>query len=257
METAIQITHVSKRYRLGQIGYGTLQSDLQSRWAALRGREDPNRRLGTPQRTGELLALDDVSLTVPAGQTLGIIGRNGAGKSTLLKLLSRVTAPTAGEIDLWGRVSALLEVGTGFNPQMTGRENVYLNGAILGMSRREVTDKLPAIVEFSELGDFLDTPVKRYSSGMRVKLGFSIAAQLTCEIMVMDEVLAVGDAAFRAKCLDALRVSARDKGRTVLYVSHNLDSVKNLCDRCVVLDKGRLVFDGAPDSAVDYYLGQL
>ena len=254
MSTAIQVSHVSKRYRRGQIGYGTLQADLQSHWAALRGREDPNRRIGA--KDGSFLALDDVSLTVPAGETLGIIGRNGAGKSTLLKLLSRITAPTEGTIDLWGRVSALLEVGTGFNLQMTGRENVYLNGAILGMTKREITDKLDSIIEFSEIGDFIDTPVKRYSSGMKVKLGFSVAAHLTCEIMMMDEVLAVGDAAFREKSQAKLREAARDQGRTVLYVSHNLDSVKALCDRCIVLDKGQLVFDGAPDAAVAYYLGQ-
>ena len=255
MDLAIQMRGVSKEYYRGQIGYGSLQADLQSHWAALRGREDPNLRLGA--RTGRFLALDHIDLTVPAGQTLGIIGRNGAGKSTLLKLLSRVTAPTAGEIDLWGRVSSLLEVGTGFNLQMTGRENVYLNGAILGMSRREVSDKLDSILAFSEVGDFIDTPVKRYSSGMKVKLGFAVAAHLKCEIMIMDEVLAVGDAAFRAKCTEALKASAREGGRTVLYVSHNLESVKELCDRCIVLEQGRIAFDGAPDSAVNFYLNEL
>ena len=254
MDAAIEMRNVSKLYRRGRIGYGTLQADLQSRWARLRGREDPNRRLGEELREGEFLALDDVSLTVAVGETLGIIGRNGAGKSTLLKLLSRVTAPTSGEIDIYGRVSSLLEVGTGFHPQMTGRENVYLNGAILGMTKREITEKLDAIIGFSEIGDFIDTPVKRYSSGMRVKLGFAVASQLRCEIMLMDEVLAVGDAAFKAKCLAQLREAAREEGRTVLFVSHNLESVKELCPRSIVLEQGRLVYDGLTEDAIGFYL---
>ena len=254
METAIRMSNVSKKYRLGQIGYGSLQADLQSRWARLRGREDPNSPVGVPLREGDFLALDGISLTVRRGETLGVIGRNGAGKSTLLKLMSRVTAPTTGEIDLYGRVSSLLEVGTGFNPQMTGRENVYLNGAFLGMSKREVSEKLDTIIEFSEVGEFIDTPVKRYSSGMKVKLGFAVAAQLRCEIMLMDEVLAVGDAAFRAKCVAVLREAAREEGRTVLFVSHNMESVRALCERCIVLEKGRLVFDGPTGDAIAIYL---
>lgn len=256
MDEAIRVSGVSKRYRLGRVGYGTLQADLQSGWARLRGREDPNQKLGTTAREGDFLALDDVSLTVRHGETVGLIGRNGAGKSTLLKLLSRVTAPTAGEIELVGRVSSLLEVGTGFHPQMTGRENVFLNGAILGLSKKEIRAQLDSIIEFSEVGEFIDTPVKRYSSGMRVKLGFAVAAQLRCEIMLMDEVLAVGDAAFKAKCLGRLREVAREDGRTVIYVSHDLESVKTLCARCLVLDKGRLVFDGPSAEAVAFYLGR-
>jgi len=252
---AIRMSGVSKRYRLGQIGYGTLQADLQSHWARLWGRDDPNLRIGKQlPAAGSFLALDNIDLTVYQGETLGIIGGNGAGKSTLLKLLSRVTAPTSGEIDLYGRVSSLLEVGTGFNPQMTGRENVYLNGAILGMSRREIDSKLDSIVEFSEVGEFIDTPIKRYSSGMKVKLGFAVAAHLTCEIMIMDEVLAVGDAAFRKKSLKKLREAARDDGRTVLYVSHNMDTVRELCDRCIVLDHGRIVHNGDTEAAVALYL---
>ncbi len=252
---AIRMTGISKQYRLGQIGYGTLQADIQSHWARLRGREDPNLRIGKkPKQTGTFLALEDINLTVYRGETLGVIGGNGAGKSTLLKLISRVTAPTTGEIDIWGRVSSLLEVGTGFNPQMTGRENVYLNGAILGMREQEITEKLDSIIDFSELREFIDTPVKRYSSGMKVKLGFAVAAHLTCEIMIMDEVLAVGDAAFKKKSLAKLRESARDNGRTVLYVSHNMDTVRALCDRCVVLRNGHIVFDGDTDEAIDIYL---
>ena len=255
MDEAIRVSGVSKRYRLGRVGYGTLQADLQSGWARLRGREDPNQRLGTTAREGDFLALDDVSLTVNEGEALGIIGRNGAGKSTLLKLLSSVTAPTSGDIDIYGRVASMLEVGTGFHREMTGRENVYMNGAILGMSRAEIDAKMDQIIEFSEVGEFIDTPVKRYSSGMRVKLGFAVAAQLRCEIMLMDEVLAVGDAAFKAKCLGRLREVAREDGRTVIYVSHDLESVKTLCARCLVLDKGRLVFDGPSAEAVAFYLG--
>ncbi|MCR4804380.1 MAG: ABC transporter ATP-binding protein, partial [Clostridia bacterium] len=188
------------------------------------------------------------------GETLGIIGRNGSGKSTLLKLISRVTAPTTGTIDIWGRVSSLLEVGTGFNLQMTGRENVYLNGAILGMSKAEIMENMDSIIEFSEIADFIDTPVKRYSSGMKVKLGFAVAAHLTCEIMIMDEVLAVGDSAFKKKSLQKLREAASERDRTVLYVSHDMDTVRNLCRRCLVLNKGRIVYDGETDGAIRTYL---
>ena len=200
------------------------------------------------------MALNGVDLTVHKGEALGIIGCNGAGKSTLLKLLCRVTAPTEGEIDIYGRIASMLEVGTGFNGEMTGRENIYMNGAILGMTKAEIDAKIEDIIEFSEVRDFIDTPVKRYSSGMFVKLAFSVAAHLDSEIMIMDEVLAVGDMAFQKKCLDKMRQAAKQEGRTVLYVSHNMNTIRRLCDRCVVLDKGKIIFDGDVEKAIELYL---
>lgn len=254
-EVAIKISGVKKMYKLGQIGGGTLQSDLQSWWARVRGKEDPNTKIGEDQRSNgkTFMALNGVDMTVYKGEALGIIGGNGAGKSTLLKLLSRVTAPTEGDIDLYGRVASMLEVGTGFNPEMTGRENVYLNGAILGMTKSEIDAKMEQIIEFSEVREFIDTPVKRYSSGMFVKLAFSVAAHLDSEIMIMDEVLAVGDVNFQQKCLQKMRKVANEDGRTVLYVSHNMSTIKTLCDRCVVLDKGKIIFVGDVDEAIDIY----
>lgn len=253
---AIQLNGVKKRYRLGQIGGGTLQADLESWWARKRGKEDPNLKIGQEQRlVGQtFMALNGIDLTVYKGEALGIIGSNGAGKSTLLKLLSRVTAPTEGEIDLYGRVASMLEVGTGFNREMTGRENVYMNGAILGMTKAEIDAKMEDIIEFSEVREFIDTPVKRYSSGMYVKLAFSVAAHLDSEIMIMDEVLAVGDMAFQKKCLEKMREAANKEGRTVLYVSHNMNTIRQLCDRCIVLDKGKVAFDGDVEPAVSIYL---
>ena len=200
------------------------------------------------------MALNGVDLTVYQGEALGIIGRNGAGKSTLLKILSRITAPTEGEIRLRGRVASMLEVGTGFNNEMTGRENIYMNGAILGMTKAEVDAKLDQIIEFSECGEFIDTPVKRYSSGMFVKLAFAVAAHLDSEIMVMDEVLAVGDMKFQQKCLGKMSDVAGQEGRTVLYVSHNMSTIRQLCTRCVVLDKGRVIFDGDVEQAIAVYM---
>ena len=255
-DVAIKITGVKKRYRLGQIGGGTLQADIQSWWARVRGKEDPNVKIGENQRlVGQtFMALNGVDLTVYKGEALGIIGRNGAGKSTLLKLLSRVTAPTEGKIQIWGRVASMLEVGTGFNGEMTGRENVYLNGAILGMTKAEIDAKMEDIIEFSEVREFIDTPVKRYSSGMYVKLAFSVAAHLDSEIMIMDEVLAVGDMAFQKKCLERMKRAAKEEGRTVLYVSHNMNTITQLCDRCVVLDKGKKIFEGDVDKAIQVYM---
>lgn len=256
-EVAIALSGVKKMYKLGQIGGGTLQGDLQSWWARVRGKEDPNTKIGTDQRlVGKtFMALNGIDLTVYKGEALGIIGGNGAGKSTLLKLLSRVTAPTAGEIDIYGRIASMLEVGTGFNGEMTGRENVYMNGAILGMTRAEIDAKMEDIIEFSEVREFIDTPVKRYSSGMYVKLAFSVAAHLDSEIMIMDEVLAVGDMAFQKKCLDKMRDAAKKEGRTVLYVSHNMNTIRQLCDRCIVLDKGKVVFQGDVEEAIGVYMG--
>ena len=254
---AIQVSGVKKMYRLGQIGGGSLQADLQSWWARVRGKEDPNTIIGEGERShgDTFMALNGVDLTIYQGEAVGIIGSNGAGKSTLLKLLSKVTAPTEGEIDIYGRIASMLEVGTGFNPEMTGRENVYLNGAILGMTKAEIDSKMEDIIEFSEVREFIDTPVKRYSSGMFVKLAFSVAAHLDSEIMIMDEVLAVGDMAFQTKCLDKMREAANQDGRTVLYVSHNMNTIRKLCDRCIVLNKGKVAFEGGVEEAIDLYLG--
>lgn len=258
-EIAIKLNNVKKMYRLGQIGGGTLQADLQSWWARKRGKVDPNVKIGQEDRArlvGQtFMALNGIDLTIYKGEAVGIIGSNGAGKSTMLKLLSRVTAPTSGEIDIYGRITSMLEVGTGFNGEMTGRENVYLNGAILGMTKAEIDAKMEQIIEFSEVRDFIDTPVKRYSSGMYVKLAFSVAAHLDSEIMIMDEVLAVGDMAFQKKCLDKMRDAATTDGKTVLYVSHNMNTIRQLCDRCVVLDKGKVIFDGDVEEAISIYLG--
>ena len=256
-ETIIKIDHVSKEYRLGAIGGGTLRGDLQSWWARVRGKDDPNLQIGKTAYTGneKFLALDDISFEVKKGGAVGIIGHNGAGKSTLLKLLSRVTAPTKGTIGYNGRIASMLEVGTGFHPELTGRENVYMNGAILGMTKAEISRKFDQIVEFAEMEKFIDTPVKRYSSGMYVKLAFSVAAHLDSEIMIMDEVLAVGDMAFQKKCLGKMSEAAKTDGRTVLYVSHNMNTIRQLCDRCVVLDKGKVVFDGEVEDAISLYIG--
>ena len=248
-EIAIRIEHVSKEYRLGAIGGGTLRGDLQSLMARIKGREDPNSKIGSDssKRMGErFLALDDVSFEVKKGEALGIIGHNGAGKSTLLKLLSRVTAPTKGTISYNGRIASMLEVGTGFHPELTGRENVYMNGAILGMTKAEIDRKFDQIVEFAEMEKFIDTPVKRYSSGMYVKLAFAVAAHLDSEIMVMDEVLAVGDMKFQQKCLGKMGDAANSEGRTVLYVSHNMNTIRQL-------DHGKLIFDGDVEKAIDIY----
>ncbi len=253
---ALRLRGVKKQYRLGLINHHTLQRDLQSWWARRRGRGDPNQRIGANTDFSDqyFWALDGVDLDIHRGERIGIIGANGAGKSTLLKIICRITAPTEGEIDIWGRVSSMLEVGTGFHGEMTGRENIYMNGAILGMSRNEIDACLEDIIDFSELREFIDTPVKRYSSGMFVKLAFSVAAHLRSEIMIMDEVLAVGDMAFQQKCLARMRQAADEESRTVLYVSHNMSTIRQLCDRCVVLDRGRVIFDGDTERAIAAYL---
>ncbi len=255
-DIALKVSHVSKEYRLGAIGGATLRGELQSKFAKLRGKEDPNLKIGEKahEKNERFLALDDISFEVKKGERLGILGHNGAGKSTLLKLICRVTAPTKGEICMNGRITSMLEVGTGFHGELTGRENVYLNGAILGLSKAEIAERFDRIVEFSEVGQFIDTPVKRYSSGMNVKLGFSVAAHLDSEIMIMDEVLAVGDMSFQKKCIDQMRKAAEDEGRTILYVSHNMHTIRELCDRCIVLDHGKLIFDGDPEKAIELYL---
>jgi lipopolysaccharide transport system ATP-binding protein len=246
--------NISKAYRLGIISSGTLTDDLKVWWARARGKPNPLLKIGQEELDGETLwALRDINFSVEPGMVLGIIGRNGAGKSTLLKLLSRVTAPTDGYMYVKGRIASLLEVGTGFHPELTGRENIYLNGAILGMKRVEIDRKFDEILDFSEVEQFIDTPVKRYSSGMYVRLAFAVAAHLEPEILVVDEVLAVGDAEFQKKCLGKMGAVAGE-GRTVLFVSHNMSSILRLTQESIVLEKGHLVMRAPSAEAVDYYL---
>ena len=259
-DVVIQVENLTKEYRLGTINHGTLYKDLQSWWARLRGSEDPNSLVGhhpssvaDPAPLSRFLALDEVSFEVKQGDVVGIIGRNGAGKSTLLKILSQVTSPTSGVVKLNGRVASLLEVGTGFHPELTGRENVFLNGAILGMSKAEITRKFDEIVAFAEIEKFIDTPVKRYSSGMYVRLAFAVAAHLEPEILIVDEVLAVGDAQFQKKCLGKME-SVGKEGRTVLFVSHNMGAIRQLCTRGILLRNGTIVYEGYSSEVADYYL---
>ena len=251
-DLVIKISGLKKRYRLGRIGAGTLQGTIKE-WRERR--RNPDYHVLRKSRNPFFYALKGINLEVHRGETIGIIGRNGAGKSTFLKILSRITAPTEGSVDLYGRITSMLEVGTGFHGDMTGRENIYLNGAILGMTKAEIDAKMDDIIRFSELEEFIDTPIKKYSSGMYVKLGFSVAYHLDSEIIIMDEVLAVGDVAFQRKCLNCLLEAAKQGNRTILYVSHNLSSVRRLCNRCVVLDKGMIVYDGNVDKAIPIYLG--
>ncbi len=256
-DTVISVENLSKTYRLGVIGTGTFFGDLNRWWAKKLGKPDPYAKIGEVDhgnRIGETLwALDNVSFKLQQGEALGIIGRNGAGKSTLLKIMSRVTAPTSGAVKVKGRIASLLEVGTGFHPELTGRENIYLNGAILGMDRSEVTRKYDEIVDFSGVEKFIDTPVKRYSSGMYVRLAFAVAAHLEPEILVVDEVLAVGDAEFQRKCLGKMSDVAQ-AGRTVLFVSHNMPAILRLCSTAIMLDKGRLVKQGSAVDVTNFYL---
>lgn len=257
--TAIEIENLSKQYALGKIGTGTLQRDLNVWWAQMRGKPNPYTKIGeindrTQKADGDFVwALKDINLKIDEGDVVGIIGGNGAGKSTLLKILSRVTTPTTGRITTYGRVASLLEVGTGFHGEMTGRENIYMNGAIMGMTKAEIDSKLDEIVDFAGVAKYIDTPVKRYSSGMTVRLGFAVAAFLEPEILVVDEVLAVGDAEFQKKAIGKMQDVARGEGRTVLFVSHNMSAVRSLCQRGIVLQNGMQVFDGDANDAVDYY----
>ena len=255
-ELMLKIENVSKIYKLGEIGGTTLRDELQRLGAKIRKKEDPTKRIGAKNyNKGEKFkALDDISLKVKKGERVGIIGHNGAGKSTLLKLISRVTGPTEGKICLNGRVASMLEVGTGFHPELTGRENVYMNGAILGMTKKEIDAKMEDIIEFSEVRQFIDTPVKRYSSGMYVKLAFSVAAHLDSEIVIMDEVLAVGDMAFQNKCIQKMKDISIQDSKTILYVSHNMNTIRQLCDRVVVLKSGKVVFDGDVEEGIKTYL---
>jgi len=256
----LKVENVSKQYRLGTIGTGTISHDLNRWWHSIRGKEDPYLKIGetndraTKGTSDYVWALQDINFEVKRGEVLGIIGKNGAGKSTLLKILSRVTTPTTGSMKSRGRIAALLEVGTGFNPELTGRENIYLNGAILGMTKKEISSKLDEIIEFSGCERYIDTPTKRYSSGMNVRLGFAVAAFLEPEILIVDEVLAVGDAEFQKKALGKMQDVSKNDGRTVLFVSHNMAAVRSLCTRGIVLKNGMVVHDGHAIDAVSYYL---
>ncbi len=262
-DTVIQINELSKSYRLGVIGRKTLSADLDRRWAQLRGKPDPLSKVteaaaasngsSKTNSSEEIWALKDISFEVRQGEVLGIIGRNGAGKSTLLKILSRVTAPTTGEVRVKGRIASLLEVGTGFHPELTGRENVFLNGAILGMTKDEIRLRFDEIVAFSEIEKFIDTPVKRYSSGMYVRLAFAVAAHLEPEILIVDEVLAVGDIQFQKKCLGKMSDVAKN-GRTILFVSHNMDVVARLCPRSILLSMGRVEEDDLTSQVIPKYI---
>ncbi len=259
-KTVIKVENLSKQYRLGQVGTGTLSHDLNRWWHRVRGKEDPYLKIGeTNDRASKgqseyVWALKDINFEVKEGEVLGIIGKNGAGKSTLLKILSKVTGPTTGAIKAKGRIASLLEVGTGFHPELTGRENIYLNGTILGMTKAEVKAKLDEIVAFAGVERYLDTPVKRYSSGMMVRLGFAVAAHLEPEILIVDEVLAVGDAEFQKKAIGKMQEVSTEGGRTVLFVSHNMGSVRRLCNRSMVLDSGETFFQGDTGEAIDKYL---
>src|SRR5881392_2303570 len=279
MSTVIEVDDVWKKYRLGIIGTGTLRHDFERWWHRVRGKPDPyskvderseirnrkselatnvdHRLSGVSASLGddEVWALRGVSFEVKQGEILGIIGRNGAGKSTLLKILSRVTAPTSGEVRVKGRIASLLEVGTGFHPELTGRENIFLNGAILGMTKLEIKRKLDEIIAFSEIDKFIDTPVKRYSSGMYVRLAFAVAAHLDPEILIVDEVLAVGDAEFQKKCLGKMDDVVTKEGRTIMFVSHNIDAICHLCSRCILLRHGEIELSGNTAEVVAAYLG--
>lgn len=256
----LKVENLSKQYRLGLVGTGTLSHDLNRWWHKIRGKEDPYLQIGdsndrsTKGETDYVWALRDINFEVKKGEVLGIIGKNGAGKSTILKILSKVTGPTTGEIKTKGRIASLLEVGTGFHPELTGLENIYLNGAILGMTKKEINSKIEEIVAFSGCERYIDTPVKRYSSGMTVRLAFAVAAHLEPEILVIDEVLAVGDAEFQKKAIGKMQDISRGEGRTVLFVSHNMEAVKSLCTRAVLIDQGKIVFEGTPEATVDEYL---
>jgi lipopolysaccharide transport system ATP-binding protein len=263
MDTVIKIENVSKAYRLGEINTGSLGNDLHRWWTKARGKEDPYLKIGelndrtVKSKSNIVWSLKDINFDIRQGDAVGIIGRNGAGKSTLLKLLSRITAPTTGLIKAHGRIASLLEVGTGFHPELTGRENVFLNGAILGMRKHEIKRKFEEIVDFSGVERYIDTPVKRYSSGMYVRLAFAVAAYLESEILIVDEVLAVGDAEFQRKCLGKMGDVSKGEGRTVLFVSHNMSAVSTLCNKGVYLKNGQLITEGDIDKVIPSYLGDV
>lgn len=259
-DNILEIENLSKLYRLGEVGTGTLSQDLNRWWANVRGKEDPYSKVGqlndrNQDAKGDFVwALKDINISMKPGEVMGVIGKNGAGKSTLLKLISRITAPTTGEVRAKGRIASLLEVGTGMNQEMTARENIYLNGAILGMMKHEIRSKFDDIIDFAGCSMYVDTPIKRFSSGMRVRLGFAVAAFLEPEILIVDEVLAVGDAEFQRRAVGKIKDVSNKDGRTVMFVSHNMSSVKSICDRGIVLKQGRHVYSGTANEAVDYYM---
>ena len=259
-DVILKVENLSKQYRLGLIGTGTISHDLNRFFAKIRGKEDPYLKVGeqsnrtSTKKTDYVWALKNINFEVKRGEVLGIIGKNGAGKSTLLKILSKVTGPTTGSIKSKGRIASLLEVGTGFHPEMTGRENIFLNGAILGMTKKEIKSKLDEIVSFSGCQLYIDTPVKRYSSGMKVRLAFAVAAHLEPDILIVDEVLAVGDAEFQKKAIGKMQDISGSDGRTVLFVSHNMAAVKNLCTSLTVLENGKSVFSGNVIEGIEFYL---
>jgi len=259
-DVVLKVENLSKLYRLGEVGTGTISHDLNRWWAKIRGKEDPYTLVGqTNDRSKKaesdfVWSLKDINFEVRQGEVLGIIGRNGAGKSTLLKLISQITSPTTGSIKVRGRIASLLEVGTGMNPELTARENIYLNGAILGMTKKEIVSKFDEIVDFSGCAMYVDTPVKRFSSGMRVRLGFAVAAFLEPEILIVDEVLAVGDAEFQKKAIGKMKEVSEGGGRTVLFVSHDLTAVKSLCTRGIVLNNGKIFQQGKIDDCIDLYI---
>lgn len=261
-DTVLKVENVSKQYRLGQLGTGTISHDINRWWHMVRGKEDPYLKIGDANDRSSaggskyVWSLRDINFEVKRGDVLGIIGKNGAGKSTLLKILSQVTTPTTGEVKVKGRIASLLEVGTGFHQDLSGRENIFLNGAILGMTKQEIRSKLDEIVEFSGVAKYLDTPVKRYSSGMMVRLGFAVAAHLEPEILIVDEVLAVGDAEFQKKCLGKMK-DVSGQGRTVLFVSHQLGMINTLCNRGILLNKGKIEYSSTAADTVNYYLSHL
>lgn len=259
-QTVIQVENLSKAYQIGQIGTGTISHDLERFWVTkILGKEDPFLKIGetndrsTKGNSNIVWSLKDINFEINQGDAVGIIGKNGAGKSTLLKLLSRVTSPTTGSIKVKGRIASLLEVGTGFHPELSGRENIYLNGAILGMRKAEITRKLDEIIDFSGVERYIDTPVKRYSSGMYVRLAFAVAAHLESEILIVDEVLAVGDAEFQRKCLGKMGDISKGEGRTVLFVSHNMSAVQNLCNKGILLENGLIKHTGIANQVVNFY----
>ena len=260
MATVIKVENLSKAYQLGQFTTGTLSADISRWWAIKRGKEDPFLKIGEANDRAQkgtsniVWSLKDINFEVEQGSAVGIIGRNGAGKSTLLKLLSQVTSPTTGTLKVKGRIASLLEVGTGFHPELTGRENIFLNGAILGMRKHEITRKFDEIVDFSGVERYIDTPVKRYSSGMYVRLAFAVAAHLESEILIVDEVLAVGDAEFQKKCLGKMGEVSKGEGRTVLFVSHNMNSVKALCNKGILLENGQVSYSGEVNETLNKYL---
>lgn len=256
-DIVLKVENLTKEYRLGTIGYGSLREDMQSMWARMRNKDDPNSLVTAKHNSGpdknHFLALDDISFEVNRGDRVGIIGHNGAGKSSLLKILSRITSPTKGNIYINGNIGSLLEVGTGFHPELTGLENIYLNGSILGMSKNEVKKKLDEIIDFSGIEKFIDTPVKRYSSGMKVRLGFSVASHLDSEIMIVDEVLAVGDYKFRHNATEKMKKISEEDGKTILFVSHNMSSIRSLCNKGLLLKSGKLIASGPTDNIISKY----